>query len=509
MLKKSHYFGLIVLILSGFHVSVMSEPLNVCLISGSEEYQSEKILPEFKKYLEERYNVHATLVQALSKTDIPGLEALEDCDTALFFTRRREIDGEQLERVKKYLTSGRPIVAVRTASHGFQNFLEFDKEVLGGNYHGHYKGSSRDELTALTLKAQAVPGMENHPVLKGVGTRITSRYSLYKTAPLAPDCSLIMTGEIPGEEPEPLIWTREYKGGRVLYCGLGGIQDFGNAAFRRMIANALFWTARRDVDMKPLPNPPRRTKPVGKVTIPLRSRVQKFPGTQTWDEVRLDSVFDIAETAIIVCDMWDRHWCQGATDRVDSLAPKMDALLRAARSAGIQIVHCPSDTINYYADWPQRRRMQLAPEVPLPEPIALPQPPLPIDDSDGGCDSGQKPWYTAWTKQHPGLSIGEMDGISDDGREVFNFFHQEEIKNIFIMGVHTNMCVLGRSFAIRPMVSAGMQVVLVRDLTDSMYNPEKAPFVSHEEGTQLVIEYIEKHYAPSTTSDEILAALSK
>ena len=78
---------------------------------------------------------------------IQGLEALDDCDVALFYTRRVTIDGEQLEAVKRYVNSGNPIVALRTTSHGFQNWLEFDKLVLGGNYHGHYPGGP--ELTAI------------------------------------------------------------------------------------------------------------------------------------------------------------------------------------------------------------------------------------------------------------------------------------------------------------------------------------------------------------------------
>ena len=86
--------------------------------------------------------------------ELPGLEALDTCDVAVFFTRRLMIDGEDLARVKKYCESGRPIVAIRTASHGFQNWLEFDKLVLGGNYRGHYGNK-------LTMKAVPVEGAQN------------------------------------------------------------------------------------------------------------------------------------------------------------------------------------------------------------------------------------------------------------------------------------------------------------------------------------------------------------
>jgi hypothetical protein len=45
----------------------------------------------------------------------------------------------------------------------------------------------------------------------------------------------------------------------------------------------------------------------------------------------------------------------------------------------------------------------------------------------------------------------------------------------------------------------------VRDLTDAMYNPAMRPYVSHAEGTRLVIEYIEKFWCPSVESAQLIA----
>ena len=54
------------------------------------------------------------------------------------------------------------------------------------------------------------------------------------------------------------------------------------------------------------------------------------------------------------------------------------------------------------------------------------------------------------------------------------------------------------------MVRWGVNMTLVRDLTDAMYNPMTWPYVSHEQGTQLVIEYIEKFWCPTIDSDQLL-----
>jgi len=65
------------------------------------------------------------------------------------------------------------------------------------------------------------------------------------------------------------------------------------------------------------------------------------------------------------------------------------------------------------------------------------------------------------------------------------------------------MCVLGRPFGIRQMVQQGKNVVLMRDMTDTMYNPEMEPQVTHEEGTQLVVEHVEKYWCPSFASTDL------
>ncbi|MDE2697323.1 MAG: isochorismatase family protein, partial [Gemmatimonadota bacterium] len=90
------------------------------------------------------------------------------------------------------------------------------------------------------------------------------------------------------------------------------------------------------------------------------------------------------------------------------------------------------------------------------------------------------------------------------GQEIYSYMQHREIDKMLIMGVHTNMCVLHRTFAIKQMTRWGIQVALIRDLTDAMYNPAKPPYVSHEAGTQLVISFIEKFWCPTILSNDLL-----
>src|SRR5258708_6227457 len=71
----------------------------------------------------------------------------------------------------------------------------------------------------------------------------------------------------------------------------------------------------------------------------------------------LERQFAPSETAIVICDMWDKHWCSGATQRVGVLAQKMVPVLAAARQRGILVIHAPSETMDFYKDHPGRLRI--------------------------------------------------------------------------------------------------------------------------------------------------------
>jgi len=243
------------------------------------------------------------------------------------------------------------------------------------------------------------------------------------------------------------------------------------------------------------------------LTVNLRSRVEAFKGSGDWRPVSIEQSLPVGKTAVLICDMWNKHWCSGATERVNGLVVKMAPFLESARKRGIQIIHAPSETMPFYQDTPQRKRILALPKVEPPSPLNLFDPPLPIDDKRGGCDTPDQ-FYKAWTREHPGLRIDASDVISDNGTEIYSFLRERDIRTLLVMGVHTNMCVLNRTFAIKRMTALGIRCILVRDLTDAMYNPEDPPHVSHDAGTQLVIEYIEKYWCPSTISADLLRAFA-
>jgi len=240
---------------------------------------------------------------------------------------------------------------------------------------------------------------------------------------------------------------------------------------------------------------------------------------ETWNE---------AETALIICDVWDSHHCVNAVRRVHEIAPRIDAMAKVLRKRGATIIHAPSDCMMFYDGSPARLRAKttkLAANVPkdlnrwcdrIPsEELSS----YPVDQSDGGEDDdptehaqwartlqsmGRNP-KLPWKQQIATIHIDEkQDYVTDVGSEVWSILEDRAIKQVLICGVHTNMCVLGRPFGLRQLTQNGKRAFLVKDLTDTMYNPAQWPYVSHFSGTDLVIDHIERHVCSTITSDTFL-----
>jgi nicotinamidase-related amidase len=231
--------------------------------------------------------------------------------------------------------------------------------------------------------------------------------------------------------------------------------------------------------------------------------------------------------AVIICDVWDYHHSINAVRRLDEMLPTMNALVAKMRSAGSLVIHAPSDCMPHYAEHPARLRAVSVPRKDLPHQIASWNCRLerehsaiyPLDQSDGGEDDDpeeHKEWSAKlsslgrnpslpWAAQNPAIEIdSNQDYISDRGDEVWAILKHHQIEHVVMIGVHTNMCVLGRPFGLRQLVNQGMDVVLVRDLTDCMYNPKRWPYVDHYSGNDLMIAYVENVVCPTITSDQIL-----
>ena len=252
------------------------------------------------------------------------------------------------------------------------------------------------------------------------------------------------------------------------------------------------------------------------LTLEARSRSRGGEGAAAFQEL----LWDAKNTVLIICDMWDDHTCKSAANRVAEMAPTVNRTVKAAREKGVLIIHAPSGRTSFYQDTPQRRRAIEAPFAKAPVEIrwnhwdeSREGPPLTFMRSGGcGCsepcagwvddEQGIRRWkgeQPPWTRQIETIEIAPEDAISDDGQEIYNLMQARGIDNIILLGVHTNICVSGRPFGIRQMVYLKKNVVLCRDLTDSLFQPKSRDF-SHFRGTDLVVEHIEKCLCPTIAS---------
>jgi len=254
----------------------------IVLIAADQEYRSEQALPMLAKILAARHGFDCTVLFALNhdglvdptqkirwedKTvehDIPGLEQLAQADLMILFSRLVTLPDAQIRHVIDYLDSGRPILAIRTANHGFlQNFpyekdgkpVRFGEDVLGGAFREHHGNWHRDSTRGILVEAQ-----REHPILIGVDD-IWGPSDVYRTYPeggsLPADCTALVYGQpLLGRQhddapnPEkvalPIAWTKTWTGStgktaRVFHQTMGSARDFQSAGLRRLLINAVYW----------------------------------------------------------------------------------------------------------------------------------------------------------------------------------------------------------------------------------------------------------------------------
>jgi hypothetical protein len=253
------------------HAAESKPQKTLVFILAEQEYRAWQTVPEFGKTLEDKYGFRCEYLT--SSTDdkdpnrffIPRMERVKQADLVVLFARRRALPRAQMQILRDYLDSGKPLIGIRTASHAFdanlvvpreggapvaanvrlpeglEQWKTFDKEVLGCSYHGHYNAGI---VTAVSV----IPEKKGHPILTGVPETFDSPSWLYEVAPLAPTAEALMMGKIPGKAAEAVLLTNTYRrGSRIVYTTLGHWDDFKIPAFQRILINSVFWTLKLDV----------------------------------------------------------------------------------------------------------------------------------------------------------------------------------------------------------------------------------------------------------------------
>ena len=255
--------------------------LHVVFIAAEQEYRAEQSMPMMAKLLAERHGFETTVLfgqrdgmvdpteEAPPKDPkafqtIPGMHLLADADLAVVFTRFMKLPDEQLAHLNTYLDSGKPILGIRTANHGFRGNWTYQKDgkrvrfgddVLGGAFRGHYGGWHRESTRGIVVEAN-----KTHPILRGVDDvwGPTDVYRMYpKDKSLPASCTPLLLGQPlktlakdaepnPKKPPLPIAWTNSWTGNlgktaRVFHVTMGSARDYQSAGLRRLTLNAALW----------------------------------------------------------------------------------------------------------------------------------------------------------------------------------------------------------------------------------------------------------------------------
>ena len=258
----------------------------IVLIAADQEYRSEQSMPMLAKILSTHHGFTCTVLFAVDENGlvdprmpvypekgkekefkshhIPGLEQLAQADQVIFFCRLLTLPLAEREQIVRYIDSGKPFIALRTANHGFHAPLPYKidgkqvnwgEDVLGGSFRGHHGRYHADSTRGLIVEA-----LKDHPILTGV-TDIWGNSDVYRTykegGSLPAGCTALVWGQPllgrkpddapnPKLEPLPVAWFKTWrtstgKEARVFQSTMGSGDDFRNPGLRRLVINAAYW----------------------------------------------------------------------------------------------------------------------------------------------------------------------------------------------------------------------------------------------------------------------------
>lgn len=236
-----------------------------------------------------------------------------------------------------------------------------------------------------------------------------------------------------------------------------------------------------------------------KVKVHLRKRFSLFTNNDC-DWTYLDRYYDPKKIAVLVIGLWDSHNCQVAANILDELSPKADVFLKKCRTNGSHIIFGSSSLTKN----PEYKQLGKNIRVPFQnfKDYGITIPPLPFDDSDGGIVANNPNFNREDVNMHPAIEISNNDCMSGNSKEIMNYLVYNHVELLLVVGVHLNMCVLDRPYAIKNLIRYGMKVALVKDLTDIMYSG-KLESLTREEMTNRMIEWVEEYVCPTTTTDDV------
>ena len=254
----------------------------IVLISGDEEYRSEESMPMLAKILTVHHGFNCIVLFSWDKkgqyidpnghSTIKGWHYLNDADLMIVGTRFRKPDANDREILAKYLKAGKPVIGIRTATHGFKgkdliceglSLDDFGPKIIGDGWVSHHGKHKKQGTRGVINEKNASHPILNHVKdvfgpsdvygIKALTEKDTILLRAAVTKNLDPD-SEILEGQI-NSPMQALAWLHPYQiqggsPGLTFATTLGGSVDFVNEDLRRMLINASYFLLGLDVPTK-------------------------------------------------------------------------------------------------------------------------------------------------------------------------------------------------------------------------------------------------------------------
>ncbi|MDR1483613.1 MAG: ThuA domain-containing protein [Planctomycetaceae bacterium] len=239
---------------------------HVVVMISDDHYKADTWMPPLIEKFQNENEIYFTILHGEGGNIFHSIDELDTADSLVIYFRRLGLREDQLNKVKKFIDSGKGFVGLRTVCHGFsieggkklepnhKQWHEFDKKILGSNYHGHGEDKLGSEISNNTT-------LENSPILKDVKPATWhSVGSVYFMNPVAEDATIYQYAhstetQNPDKQKRkritekiPVTWTRLHGKTKIAFTALGHWDDVKEPQFQQVFLNLIKWSVDKKRD---------------------------------------------------------------------------------------------------------------------------------------------------------------------------------------------------------------------------------------------------------------------
>jgi type 1 glutamine amidotransferase len=218
----------------------VAEPIRLLVVTGGHGYPT-----EFYAMLDSLAGVRWTHAQSQAQAFSKPLVGVYD--VVLLHDMAEDLAEPLRANLRAFVEAGGGVVSLHHSIVDYTAWPWWHQQVTGGKYYtkpvpGHVASKYHEDVDFLVTP---VKGRERHPVLSGVGP-LWVNDEAYINMLFAPGIQVLMETDF-HENDRPVVYVGPCQTARVVYIQLGhSALTMNNPGFRRLLGNAVGWTARKE-----------------------------------------------------------------------------------------------------------------------------------------------------------------------------------------------------------------------------------------------------------------------